>query len=165
MSFATNLGTRVKVSFSGSKGVSLCKQQFAADADINVLMNRYKRPEVLAAAMSAIGSPRVPRFGDFSSLPDYPTICQSMRMADAAFAALPSSVRDKFDNSVEACLEFLSNSGNLEEAVKLGLLDKSVLPVVQKPVVSPVTPVDDKSNDVKGAAPDKVTPTPPKAES
>lgn len=164
MSFATDLGRRVKVSFSGSKGVSLCKQQYAADADINVLMNRYKRPEVLAAAMSAIGSPRTPRFGDFSTLPDYPSICQSMRMADAAFAALPASVRDKFGNSVEACLEFLSNTANVEEAVKLGLLDKSVLPVV-KPVVPDSKPVDDKSTVDKGAAPDKVTPTPPKAES
>ena len=52
MSFATKLGTRVKVSFSGPKGVSLCKQQFAADADINVLMNRYKRPEVLACCLA-----------------------------------------------------------------------------------------------------------------
>jgi len=44
--------------------------------------------------------------------------------AQRAFEALPAKIRDRFANSPERFLAFLADPDNLDEAVKLGLVNK-----------------------------------------
>jgi len=103
-------------------------QSFAKDADINNIMNRYKKTGVLGDP--SISSQRVSRFGDFSDIADYPTIVARIQQAQDDFMTLPSEVRAKFGNLVENALDFIADPANADEAVALGLLPKEVLPVV-----------------------------------
>jgi len=103
-------------------------QSFAKDADINTIMNRYKKTGVLGDP--SISSQRVSRFGDFSDIADYPTIVSRIQQAQDDFMTLPSEVRAKFGNLVENALDFIADPKNADEAVKLGLLPKDALVAV-----------------------------------
>ena len=98
---------------------SLTSQNEAEELDINSIMARYLKtglmPQTRAQAF----------FGDASSLPDFMTAQQIILDAKAAFEGLPAKVRDRFHNSPEKFLEFMSDEDNLEEARFLGLLEPS----------------------------------------
>ena len=49
---------------------SLTQQQFAKEADINVLIDRYKRTGSFYNPMVPSGTPRMPRYEDISDMPD-----------------------------------------------------------------------------------------------
>ena len=46
-----------------------------------------------------------------------------MIAANAAFAALPASIRARFNNDAGAYVDFFNDSKNYDEAVKLGLVE------------------------------------------
>lgn len=50
-------------------GPSRVHTSFAKSADINVIMHRYQKTGILVDPRYS--SERVPRFGDFSDIPDY----------------------------------------------------------------------------------------------
>jgi len=108
------------------KPISLTHQSFAKDADINNIMSKYAVSGVLVDPFN-VDSGRVPRFGDFSDLVDYPTLVTRIGQAQADFMTLPSAVRAKFDNDVENLLSFISVPENVFEAVKLKVLPESML--------------------------------------
>lgn len=105
-------------------------QSFAKDADINVLMSRYKKTGFFHDP-TAVNVNRVPRFGDFSDIPDFSVICDRIRQAEADFLRLPADIRAKFNNNVSECLDFIADPGNHDVAVELGLLTKPASEVVQ----------------------------------
>lgn len=70
------------------------------------------------------------RYGDFSNIGTYQDAMEVVLKADNAFYELPSAVRKRFDNDPAKLLDFLQDNNNLDEAVKLGLIDKPVTPVV-----------------------------------
>ena len=110
------------------KVITLTHQSFAKDADINNIMAKYLVTGVLVDPLN-VDSGRRPRFGDFSDLVDYPTMVSRINQAQADFMTLPSDVRAKFSNSVEECLNFIADPANVREAVKLGLLPESMIPI------------------------------------
>jgi len=114
-----------KLKFSDSSPYSRSRthQSFAKDADINNIMSRYKKTGVLVDPR-LISSDRVPRFGDFSDIPDYATMVSRVQQAEKDFMTLPASVRAKFDNDVANALNFISDRANVKESVALGLLPK-----------------------------------------
>lgn len=106
---------------NGDRGRSRTHQSFSKDADINVIMGRYRKTGVLVDP-SLISSARAPKFGDFSDLPDYALMMNRMLQAQHDFLTLPASVRARFDNDVAKCLDFVADSANIEESVSLKLL-------------------------------------------
>jgi len=101
-------------------------QSFGKDANINVIMAKYKKTGVLVDPL-LVSSDRQPRFGDFSDLSDYGVRYARIKQAQEDFMTLPAVVRAKFNNDVENCLTFISNPENLKEAVALKLLPSGIL--------------------------------------
>jgi len=106
---------RVALVFEGP-GKTL--QSFKDECDINRIMNRYQQ----TGAIDHVNRAK-PRFGDLEVV-DFQTALNTVLDAEQRFAALPSSVRDRFGNDPAALLAFVADAGNLEEAVKLGLVDR-----------------------------------------
>ncbi len=104
---------RVAITFTGS---GRTKQSFLDECDVNFIMNKWKRTGELPP-----GNPRPPTYGDFSNVDDYLQAQNSIAEADQAFAALPSWVRNRFQNSPAELIDFLADARNQAEADKLGL--------------------------------------------
>lgn len=97
---------------------SLTQQQFAADCDINNIMRKYQTTGEFTHLTSKQG-----RYADFSDITDYREMLDTVKYADEAFASLPADVRLRFKNDPAHLLEFLQDSKNYDEGVKLGLLN------------------------------------------
>lgn len=94
---------------------SLAVQSQKDEADINTIVRNFGVTGKLPQNV------RVPTFGDFDSVDDYQSALEAMREAEKSFMAMPSSVRERFQNSPQAFVEFCSDGANLEEMRKLGL--------------------------------------------
>lgn len=121
-------------------GPSMTKQSFVEECDINTIVERYER-------LGGIGTPeevqrREAAFGDFSGVTDYMDAQNRVLAAREAFAGLSARIRDRFQNSIPAVLEFLGDERNRQEAVDLGIVTKpvDVLGGVA-PVAPPVAPL------------------------
>lgn len=106
--------------------MSMTRQSFAKEADVNTIMSRYAVSGVLVDPMN-VDSARVARFGDFSDVADYGHLLNRLNQAQADFMTLPSTVRAKFDNDVEKALQFITVPENVVEAVKLGLVPETMI--------------------------------------
>lgn len=95
---------------------SMTKQEFRDDADINVIVARVLKGEPQAQFPGT--------FGDFSQVPDFATAMQQVVEAKTAFDALPSRIRTRFHNNAASLVAFLDDPDNLDEAVRLGLIEK-----------------------------------------
>lgn len=99
---------------------SKTQTQFTAECDVNNIIYNYTRTGVLMHMTN-----RIPIYGDFSEVPqDYAECLATVAAAQDNFASLPSNIRDRFGNDPKNLLAFLNDSGNREEAVKLGLVDE-----------------------------------------
>ena len=104
---------------------SMTIQSAADETDINVMIARYQKTGSFHASTNM---PTVrPDFGDFVAVPDYQNAMNILIQAQDQFAALPAQIRDRFANSPENYLAFLSDSSNKEEAIKLGLVNAPVV--------------------------------------
>lgn len=113
------------------KGVSckggLTHQSFREECDINFIMRRAAKTGMLPPAT------RIARFGDFSDVKSYQMSLDIVMQANDMFSALPAAIRDRFKNDPAELLAFVGNKANLDEAVKLGLVEL-------KPIKSEVPP-------------------------
>lgn len=113
-------------SFRGSdlecKDPSLTQQQFAEEADINVMMARFG---VTGHMPSSI---RMPTYGDFSGVGDYRSAMDVVVKAQNEFMTLPPDVRLRFGNDPQQLIAFLENPSNADEARKLGLVNLPATP-------------------------------------
>lgn len=97
---------------------SKTQAQFKDDADLNVLVKRFgidKNP-----VPPALMDPEA--YGAWDDEFNLRTALDRVRSAQAHFDALPSAIRNRFDNSPVKFASFLSDPSNLAEAVKLGLV-------------------------------------------
>lgn len=108
-------------SFRGSdlecKEPSLTQQQFAEDADINVMMTRFGVTGQMPSSL------RMPTFGDFTGVGDYRAAMDMVVRAQNEFMTLPPDMRARFGNDPHQLISFLEDPNNAEEARKLGLLN------------------------------------------
>lgn len=109
-------------------GVSLTKQSFKEETDINRIMERYRMGKPLVDP----GAPTrgAPSFGDFGTEFDFHEAQNRVRQAHESFDALPSSLRSRFSNDPGRLLSFLEDPSNRDEAIRLGLVES-------KPVATP----------------------------
>lgn len=119
---------------TGEELVSLTKQEFADDCDINVIMARYEKTGVIDHV-----NRRQPEFGDFADMVDYQTALNIVNEADSRFSDLPASVRARFENDPRQLLAFVADPANRDEAMDLGLIERPAEPppVVEPPAAPP----------------------------
>lgn len=117
----------------------MTQQQFAEDADINVIVKRFGLTGELPATY------RAPMTGDFTGISDFHSAMNAVREAEERFLQVPAEVRARFDHDPQKLMEFLDDAGNREEAIKLGLI-----PMPPERVREPLAPL---SGDVVQSAP------------
>ena len=112
-------------------GESRTEQAHRDEVDINKIVARYQRTGVLPVRSG------VAQFGDFSQIGDYHEALDQVMVAERMFHELPSGVRRRFANDPGKLIQFLSDPGNLAEAVSLGLVSADALPADPAAVVVP----------------------------
>lgn len=110
--FRTQFEARVVgKSFSGVK--SRTDPQYLNDCSIEGIVRRY----------GVIPSPTVKPIGrDVSEYQDFGACMEKAREGCEMFAALPSTIRDRFGNDPRAFFDWIHDENNTAEAVKLGLM-------------------------------------------
>ncbi|QXP08288.1 MAG: internal scaffolding protein [Arizlama microvirus] len=103
------------ISFEGDKGVT--KQSDLKDTDINAIMKRFERTGQLPDMIV-----KTPRYGDFSEVPTYQEALEIVNLANDQFANLDVSIRNRFDNDPAKFLNFATDSKNVDELERFGLL-------------------------------------------
>ncbi len=85
------------------------------------------------------------RFGDFSNYESFLTAQTKLAQVRQGFDNLPSEIRAKFNNNINAFMEFVTNPENEAELVSLGLVKQSASETQSTtgtaPVVDVQTPV------------------------
>lgn len=117
--------------------LSRTDQSFAEECDINTIVRNFGVTGQLPDNI------RTPLEGDFTTVVDYQSALNMVLEADAAFAAMPSSVRERFANDPARFVEFCSDPANLEEARKLGIANPAISP--PEPVSVRVVPEPEKA--------------------
>lgn len=103
---------------------SLAQQHFKDDADINVLLERFKVTGQMPQGVV------LPSYGDFTGISDYRTAREAILRAEHSFMDLPGPVRARFHNNPQEFLEFCSDPKNVPEMQALGLTNPIAKPDV-----------------------------------
>lgn len=117
---------------------SMTVQADARDADINVIMARYKQTGQLPRVNSLN-----PEGGDFTAVGDYRDCLTKLQKARDEFASLPAHIRKKFANDPGNLLDFLSDPKNAEEAEKLGLTNPKAGPTMEEQTLEAINGLRD----------------------
>lgn len=120
-------GSRVEVLIGG--GDSMTRSDFAAELDINKIVERYARGGQLPLTEAD------QRYGDVSEVSDYKSALDFVFAAKTQLADLPGPARDLLAADPEAYWTALDAAEDRDGLVELGLLE--ALPAVE-PVVDPV---------------------------
>lgn len=115
-------------------GPSMTRQEFAADCDINTLMERYQNEDIGAIMRRS----QEPVYVDFVNMPgDLMETMQALQEAETAFMTLPAVVRREFDNDPVRFVDFASDVNNLPKMREWGLAPPPPQEVVAAPVAAP----------------------------
>nr|DAV55805.1 MAG TPA: Scaffold protein [Microviridae sp.] len=129
MDFITAYGQHLSPGVDCSLELSVTKQEFAAECDINNIMARFERTGVLDFVKEHEG-----RYGDATAL-DYHAALNLVSDANSLFEDMPAALRSRFKNSPEEFMAFMDDFRNVQEAVDLGLATLRPAPVEPAPVV------------------------------
>lgn len=103
---------------------SMTQQQFKDECNIDNIISKFQVTGILG---DPFAPQREPIFGDFVNVPNFQEAQELIVRAGEDFMTLSSDVRKRFDNDPIKFLEFMSDSSNADEAVKLGLAVKENL--------------------------------------
>jgi len=95
------------------------QQHFKDETDINNILRQFNITGQLPTKSIS------PRYGDFTGIGDYHTALNQVIAAEGEFMTLPAQLRARFNNDPQELIEFLNNSENKDEAIKLGLVNKT----------------------------------------
>lgn len=109
---------------------SLTRQEFVSQCNINNIIKKYVKNGIDPFVITQDA-----KYGDFTNIPSHQEALDFVLRAEDHFMQLPVELRYRFQNDPGLLMDFLSDSRNREEAVRLGL-------VVEKK--SPASPVDVK---------------------
>jgi phage internal scaffolding protein len=123
-----------------SKDPKIVQQQFANEVDINTIVDKFTRTGLIDDTLL---SNRTAVFSDVSDLGDYHSALIRVEAVEEAFMTLPADVRARFVNDPGELLDFIADSKNYDEAVKIGL----IAPKAQASVaaVAPVVKADSEA--------------------
>lgn len=119
------------------------QQQFAEEADINVIVRRYAVTGQLPTNI------RMPTFKDFEGVDDFKSAADAIATANESFSQMPADIRRRFGNDPAAFVEFCSDDRNHAEAEKMGLLvpRKPATPAPDQPAPTPVAATTGAQNE------------------
>lgn len=115
--------------------VTMTKQAFQAECDINNIMKRYERTGIVDHLNKYGG-----RFGDFTGAVDFQTAQNIVIDAQKMFMDIPAAIRAKFDNDPGKFLVFATDPKNIDELREMGLAPPAPVPVPDVPADKPVDP-------------------------
>lgn len=98
-------------------GESLTVQSMSEDADINVLMRRFKVTGQLPD-LGFLGS-----YGDFTEVTDFRSALHAVQEASNQFMTLPAELRSEFQNDPQKLMTAISNGTALEAFRRHGLIN------------------------------------------
>lgn len=101
---------------------SRAQQQFRDDSNPNFIMTTFAK----TGDSSILEGGGSPQFGDFTGISNYHDAYNEVIAANDAFDALPSKIRNFFENEPANLLNFLADESNRDQAIELGLIDKPV---------------------------------------
>lgn len=131
MKFNTKYSDKCHAVPTFSDKPSMTNKLFGFDTDINNIISGFTRGMNLSIASQYPG-----KF--FLSADEYQNAVYKLASAKSMFEELPSKLRQRFHNDPKEMLEFLDDTKNDDEAIKLGLKTK---PVEVQPIkVDVVTP-------------------------
>lgn len=140
-----NFRERRSVKLMFPEGSGRTRQQFRKESDVNHIVKQFSKTGVLPHVQNREG-----RYGDFSDVPTYQEAMQVVFDAQEQFAGLSADVRKRFHNDPEEFLEFVNDSSNLDEMVKLGLATK---PEETRPGDKPTKKVKSSKKDPENPPP------------
>lgn len=114
--YANNLGV------DGQKMPSRTVQASKDECDINTIMKRYKQVGIIDHVNTAKA-----HYGDYTAVNEYQDSMNLINQANADFMALPSDIRQLFNNDAGEFLEFATNPKNLDEMIELGLAKPKIV--------------------------------------
>ena len=116
----------IEIRENGSKRVvtineepSKTDQSFAKQVNINNIMARYIKTGQLTHLRNQQGV-----YADMSEIKDLATAVQQVEKAQQGFLALPSNLRNRFENDPIKFIEFIQDPKNLNECYELGIYTK-----------------------------------------
>lgn len=117
---------------------SMTRQSEMDACDIHNILKQFSQQgfEQLVRDNAARG-----QYADLTSLPDYQEALEIVLKSNEAFAALPSQVRERFQNDPARFVEFLADPANQDEAIRLGLAVDTRTPEPPPQKVEIVNPV------------------------
>lgn len=122
--------------------VSLTRQEFKDECDINNLLRKYTEQGIPPALR--VGTPQ---YFDATDVPDFQTAMQVVIDAQEAFMKLPAAVRKELDNDPARFVEYAQDPENLPNMRKWGLAPPEKVPdaPMRVEVVNP-PPGDEKGS-------------------
>jgi len=111
-------GPKERLGDIGDLGVSLTKQSFSAECDINNIMRKYQKTGAIDHVNKHEAS-----YG-FATSMDFQEALDTITRGQTMFDELPSSIRTKFENDPKKFLDFVQDEKNLTEMQELGLANK-----------------------------------------
>lgn len=144
-------------------GKNITQQQFKDDCDINKIMARFVKTGVLDHLR------KEPGVYDFASADTFRDSMEIVATANSMFEALPSKIRNFFENDPANFLSFTSDPTNLPKMQEMGLANQSsqngppTHPLPNSGVAANQPPADAKreaprANDLQDADRGVVTP-------
>lgn len=131
MKFYTRYNNSISKGLTCSKD-SPVQQHFKESTDINNIVDNYTRTGMLNGSQN-------PVYDDFSDSFDFLEAQNKVIAARNAFSSLDSKLRSRFSNNPAKLLDFLADSNNKDEAIKLGLISEPE-PLPEPPIEPPKAP-------------------------
>jgi len=99
------------------------KQSFRDQCNINNIVDKARKTGLITHQNS-----RTPVYQDCTKIPNYQESLEIVIHASNMFSELDARTRERFSNDPAKMIEFLQNEDNIEEAVKLGLVNPPAEP-------------------------------------
>ena len=112
-------GTR-RVAIDFTNDVSMTKQSFKEECDINNILAKYKKTGLLDHVNNYQGD-----YTDVTSMGDYHQSQNMVIQANETFMSLPAEIRTQFANDPGQFLDFVENPDNKLAMEEMGLLKPS----------------------------------------
>lgn len=98
-------------------GASRTQKQFKDQCNVNNIIAKFKKHGTITHVRNAQNGV----YADLSELPSLQEAHSTINAAVAAFEAVPAEIRKRFAHDPQNFIDFLADSSNDEEAIKLGL--------------------------------------------
>jgi len=143
------------------KSIPLVNQSDRDHVDLNKMFKQYEKDGTIPDSIT--GTMRPPQYVDFTQIPDFHTMQNTIARVTQAFNAYPAHIRSRFENDPAQLIKFLSDPKNEPEAISLGLKPAPKIVVKDKPAGSEATPPA-SGNPAANSLKKKSTPPPPEGE-